>query len=472
MSFFDKLEKRIKSAGTLLCTGLDPRIKGDDPYAELVSQNEKLIKQTAEFTACYKPNIAFYEAYGEDGLRALKHILSIIPEDIPVLLDAKRGDIGATAEAYAKACFEDLKADSVTLNPYMGKTSAEPFLNYKEKGFFFLCRTSNPEAEKIQQMRTINGTESDELYIEMAGQIISWSKNAGLVVAGNDYEALAKIRDCYPDVWLLAPGIGAQGGKAEQAAFAGVRDDGLGLLPVVVRAIANADDPAAAAKEHRDVINDAVKKALERRKSEPLKSGREAVLKDNVLKGLIQTECFKTGSFTLKSGKISPFYVDLRKISSNINLLWNVASAYAGLIKDLKCDHIAGIPIAGLPLATATSMITGIPLIFPRMTMKEHGTGNKVEGNYKAGDRVVLLDDLITTGKSKIEAVEILKSAGLIVEDLVVLLERGAQGRKDMDAAGINLFSFAQVEDLLKYTLKQGLINQDKLNELLEYIKE
>ncbi len=442
MSFFEKLEKQCNLKNSLLCVGLDPVVEQDceDVYEAIVEKNSFIIKSTEKYCVCYKPNIAFYEAYGESGYKALKKTIELIPDDIPILLDAKRNDIGNTAKAYAKAAFEELKVDGITLNPYMGFTSAEPFIEYEDKGFFQLCKTSNPESDKIQNL--IIEKSGKELYLEVGKSVCSWSSRNGLVVAGNDIEALSKVRKELPDVWMLSPGIGAQGGTMYEAVEAGIREDGLGILPVVVRAIANSDNPDS-----------------------------NSSLKQNVLKGLIETECFKLGSFTLKSGLKSPFYVDLRRTSSSPKFMKEIGKAYAELLKELKCDRIAGIPVAAMPLATVASLETGIPMIYPRITKKGHGTGNLIEGDFKKGERVVLLDDLITTGKSKIEAIEILRDAGLIVEDLVVLLERGSQGRKDMEAAGVNLYAFSPVEDLFLRCKELDLIDEDKFDELNDYVK-
>lgn len=470
MNFFERVTQLCKEKNSLLCVGLDPRVEAaSEAEAEklIIDQNKKLIEATAQYTVCYKPNIAFYEAWGEGGHRALIKTMAMIPDGIPILLDAKRNDIGATAQAYAKAAFDVIGADGITLNPYMGKTSAEPFIDYAGKGFFQLCRTSNPQADKIQEIKDENG---NSLFIEVGKEAVSWApERTGLVVAGNDPVSLKAVRKAMPDVWMLSPGIGAQGGSMEEAVEAGIREDGLGILPVVVRAIANADDPAEAAKNYVEQLNAARDRVMAKRKS-----GEKSVspLTQAVLKGLIETECFRLGEFVLKSGKKSPFYVDLRRTSSSAALMKLIGKAYATLISGLEFDLIAGIPVAALTLATALSLETGIPMIYPRMNKKAHGTGNAVEGNYKKGDRVLLLDDLITTGKSKIEAIDILRDAGLVVVDLVVLLERGAQGRADMETAGVSLHSFAPVEELFRRCRELGMIDDQKHQQLLDYIKE
>jgi uridine monophosphate synthetase len=177
------------------------------------------------------------------------------------------------------------------------------------------------------------------------------------------------------------------------------------------------------------------------------------------MKGLVDTGCFRLGSFTLKSGKISPFYIDLRRVISDPTLLDSVARAYCLTAEGLAYDRIAGIPAAALPLATATSLRLQTPMVWPRMPVKDHGTGVRVEGAFVKGERALLLDDLITTGASKIEAIEILREEGLIVEDLTVLIERGTQGRRDMESAGVKLRSFMHVREFFALCEELGVID-------------
>ena len=469
MKFFEKLEKVCQEKESLLCVGLDPRVDFKSPgdaLRSIVDQNRTIIEATLPYTVCYKPNIAFYEVFGPEGLKALQETLTYIPREVPLLIDAKRNDIGSTAQAYADSIFDFYKADAVTLSPYMGRDAVDPFLDKgDDHGVFLLCRTTNPGAHAIQDLQVkLPGNVSEDLYITTARKCVSWGSQIGLVVAGNDTEALRRVRQTCPDTWFLTPGIGTQGGDMLEAVSAGCRKDGMGILPNVSRGIAGAKDPGLAAREYRDKLNEA-RKLIGSSEAYSVKDFR----KQNIMKGLIKTECFRVGEFTLKSGKKSPFYIDLRRVSSDASLLAQVAKGYAVLIKDMKFDRVAGIPVAALPLATAVSLETGIPLIYPRMTMKAHGTGNRIEGEYKKGEKVLLLDDLITTGKSKVEAIEILRDAGLVVTELAVLLERGVQGRKDMEAEGINLHSYAHVRELLTPCHELGLIDKKQLEHMLDY---
>lgn len=460
-NFFNRLNNLAKERSTLLCTGLDPRLpQGTNKQnckEAIIEANRLLIKKTEAYSLCFKPNSAFYEAWGPQGMEALAESINLVPKDIPVILDFKRSDIFSTAEAYAQAAFDYYNVDAVTLSPYMGIDAVTPFLKYKEKGIFLLCRTSNPGAGFIQDKKL----NSNPLYLDLAREMVSWSNQIGLVVAGNDVEALSLLRKELPETWFLSPGIGAQGGKMEEAVSAGCDSDGMGILPVVVRAIANAENPEKAAKDYRDALN----QTRENRESIP----KQDFLKKRLFASLIKSKCFRVGEFTLKSGKKSPFYIDLRRVISDSKLLDLCAEAYARIIQGLEIDRIAAIPVAALPLGTALSLKTGIPMIFPRIPPKPHGTGNRVEGEYQKGEKVLLLDDLITSGKSKLEALDVLRSEGLQVKELAVLLERGAQGRKDMEKEDISLLAFAHIKELLPSCREAGLINQNEENEMLQY---
>ena len=234
-------------------------------------------KQTAPYAAAFKPNSAFFEVFGAEGWTALKLVIDAIQEEsnrlgsmIPVILDAKRGDIASTAEAYAKSAFETLGTHCITLSPYLGKDSIEPFIQNQEKGVFLLCKTSNPGSGDLQDLNVdggqwtvddpsqsaLNGPRSMPLYEHVARLAQQWNtkNNIGLVVGATYPEVLARIRAIAPDLWFLAPGVGAQGGELESALQAGLRKDGKGMLVNISRSISRAESPAKAAAEIRDQI--------------------------------------------------------------------------------------------------------------------------------------------------------------------------------------------------------------------------
>ena len=207
--YFALLEERSRAIGSLVCVSLDPDPKRT-PLDSVVAYNSLIIEATAPFAACFKPNIAFYEQWGAPGLRALEQTRRAIPAGIPVIGDVKRGDIGSTAEAYARAMFEAWDFDAITLNPYLGRDSIEPFLAYEGRGIYVVCRTSNPGAAEFQDA-TVNAERP--LYEHVAATVTAWSPNIGLVVGATAPAELRRVRELVPRVSLLVPGVGAQGGR-------------------------------------------------------------------------------------------------------------------------------------------------------------------------------------------------------------------------------------------------------------------
>ncbi len=245
---------------SLLCVGLDPD-PAKLPVKDVFEFNKAIIDATADMVCAYKPNLAFYEALGVRGLQALKKTVAYIPENIPVIGDAKRGDIGNTAIAYARALFGYYKFDAVTLNPYLGYDSIEPFLDYKDKGVFVLCRTSNSSACDFQDLVDNFGMK---FYQSVALRAGDWNTegNVGLVVGATYPEELREIRKLCPEMLLLIPGIGAQGGDLESSVKYGVDGNQEKAVIVAARQVLYASkgaDYAQAARKAagglRDIIN-------------------------------------------------------------------------------------------------------------------------------------------------------------------------------------------------------------------------
>ena len=233
-SFFSSLSSESRRSDSLLCVGLDPSL--EIPTPEVLPRMIAVIDATAPFACAFKPNSAFYEARGLEGWTALKQVIAHAHDaGRPVILDAKRGDISSTAEAYAKACFDVLGADAVTVNPLLGGDSVEVFACREDKGVFMLCHTSNPGARDIQE-QLIDGRPLFELLAEKAR---AWNTrgNIGLVVGATYPRDACPGRAIVPDTWILLPGIGAQGGDLEAGISAGMNAEGSGVLVNVSRAI-------------------------------------------------------------------------------------------------------------------------------------------------------------------------------------------------------------------------------------------
>ena len=276
MRFFDKLERAARKNGSLLCVGLDPD-PALMPVDDVAGFNRAIIAATRDYVCAYKPNLAFYEALGEKGYAALRETLAAIPDDIPMIGDAKRGDIGNTAKAYARALFDELGFDAATVNPYLGGDAVEPFLEREEKAAFILCRTSNPGACDLQDLAVSDGDASRPLFEVVAEMAARWNMrgNVGLVVGATYPEELRRVRQICPDMTFLVPGVGAQGGDLAAVMANGLDSRGSGLIINVSRQVLYASkgaDFAEAAGEAARRLRDDIE--AERRRARRRSDGR------------------------------------------------------------------------------------------------------------------------------------------------------------------------------------------------------
>ena len=468
MAFFDRLTQRIQNVDSLLCVGLDPHIELlPEPTAEAAQKFcVRIIEATIPMASAYKPNAAFFEVFGAQGWQALKDVIAAVPDGIPVILDAKRGDIASTARAYARAVFEKLGADAVTLHPYLGLDAIEPFLQDPGRGVFLLCKTSNPGSDDLQSLTLCSG---ELLYAHLAKLAAKWSMHAnlGLVVGATDPNALAAVRRAAPDLWLLAPGVGAQGADLERALSAGLRGDGFGVLVPVSRGIAMAEDPGGEARVLRDRINQARQQWRQIGVPEDLPAKDRWYLADD----LLSSGCVQFGDFKLKSGLRSPIYFDLRRLISHPGLLHRVAQTYCLLLDELAFDRMAALPYAALPIVTAIGLINKRPMIYPRKEVKSHGTLAVIEGEYSPGETAVVIDDLATTGASKFEAIERLEAVGLQVRDVVVLIDRQSGARGELSERGIKMHAVFNLDELIEHWSGSGAISREQAEQVRAFLQ-
>ncbi len=261
MSFQNKLADATKKNNSLLCIGLDPQVEKIPLGLSVLDFNKAVIDATADLVCAYKPNLAFYEALGEQGYRILKETIKAIPQDIPVIADAKRGDIGNTAKAYARAIFEELGADAVTVNPYLGHDSLKPFIDYKDRAVFILCRTSNPGSEDFQALEF--GDKQKHLFEIIAEKASEWNifNNIGLVVGATYPQEIKLIRRMNPKMPLLIPGVGAQGGDVKAVVASGIDASGGGIIINSSRQILYASsgkDFTQAARKAAQILRDEI----------------------------------------------------------------------------------------------------------------------------------------------------------------------------------------------------------------------
>jgi orotidine-5'-phosphate decarboxylase len=234
LSFLEKLLQASRDNDSLLCVGLDidltrvpvSILEKDDP---IFSFNRAIIDATADLVCAYKPNLAFYEAMGLAGIEALLRTVRYIPANIPIIGDAKRGDIGHTSAAYARSAFEFFGFDAITISPYLGSDSVQPFLEREDKAAFILCKTSNPGGGDFQDLM-VGDEESGRmpLYQKVAQKTNEWNvkRNCGLVVGATYPEELRRVREICPDLPVLIPGVGAQAGDLRSAVQYGTNANG------------------------------------------------------------------------------------------------------------------------------------------------------------------------------------------------------------------------------------------------------
>ncbi len=264
-AFFDRLADRIRAVDSVVSVGLDPhpdRLPADVQDRDLPrwAFNRRIIDATHEHAAAFKPNAAFYE--DPDGWRALRETVAYAHgKDVPVLLDAKRGDIGSTSRQYARLLDT---VDAITVNPYLGRDALSPFLDRPDAGVFVLCRTSNPGGADIQNLELASG---EPVYERVAALADTWngSDNVGLVVGATVPEELERVRGIVPDLPFLVPGVGAQGGDAEAAVEYGLAD-GVGLVNST-RGIIFAGEKADSAEDYARAAGAAARQ-LQRRLNE------------------------------------------------------------------------------------------------------------------------------------------------------------------------------------------------------------
>jgi uridine monophosphate synthetase len=410
LPFFLELDQKCREKNSLLCVGLDPHKSELSAFANFENSSlkdqasicedfcMKLIDSTYEHTACYKPNIAFFEVFGEFGYAVLKKIISKIHAlNCLCVLDCKRGDISTTAEAYAEASYEYFQSDVVTLHPYMGWDSIEPFVTgkSKNKGCFVLVKTSNKSSNELQTL-SLSGSSSSSplLYEKVAKSCEDWSltkkceNQIGMVVGATDSEALRRCRAQAPSLWILAPGVGFQGGDLSEAVKNGIRlTDGLGLLVPVSRAISRAKDPKQAAKDLKEQLNstrdEVLRNAANNKRTKFGAENDETCIQDYQTKFFslaIRCGVLKFGSFTLKSGRISPYFFNAGLFNTG-SAMFELASCYAKSLQEsgLEFDVLFGPAYKGIPLASCVSsqlfseFKRDVPFCYNRKEEKDHG---------------------------------------------------------------------------------------------------
>ncbi|WP_017297890.1 bifunctional orotidine-5'-phosphate decarboxylase/orotate phosphoribosyltransferase [Nodosilinea nodulosa] len=468
MSFFEKLDAAIARSDSLLVVGLDPNPEMLPSRYGQSGRMEGLrdwllwvIDQTQTHVCAYKPTLGFYEALGAPGFALLGDILQAIPDTIPVILDAKHGDLN-TSSALAQTVFDRWQVDAITLNPYCGQDLAAPFLVYLDRAVLVTCCTSNPSARLVQ------GYPSAErpLYLAIAQEARTWGTptQLGLEVGTSDPAVLASVRAIAPERLILARSIWQETVDLPQMLAAGLDGEGRGLLLPIPQDWLGQDDVGARVRSLQRQIQQVRSGLAQGSASCQLWMPNVCTFDSHPLQNLIlqlfDVGCILFGEFVQASGAVFPYYIDLRTIISNPQLFQQVLNAYAAILQDLTFDRIAGIPYGSLPTATGLALQLNHPMIFPRKEVKAHGTRRLVEGNFNPGETAVVVDDILISGKSAMEGAAKLQSVGLAVQDIVVFLDH-EQGVKDrLRQQGYRAHSVLSISEITQTLYQTGRIDE------------
>lgn len=480
MNYVDKLNQTIIKNNSLLVVSLDPNpemlpsrysknLEQQNLIMELETWLKDVINATKDQVCAYKPTLGFYQALGVEGIELLMNILTFIPDDIPVILDAKHADLNSSS-IFARTIFTKWNVDAVTLCPYSGQDLVAPFLVYLDKAVFILTHTSNPAAQNLQRFPH----PENPLYLQVVKEAKTWGspEQLALEVGTSDSKIIKQIRDLAPERLILMRSIWAEENKIESILKAGLNHNQDGLLIPVPQDFLGEKDLEnkifALNKQINNIRNSLQKEALTCK----IWTSDICFLKQHPHQDLIlqiyDLGCIIFGEYVQASGATFSYYIDLRQIISNPQVFHKVVNTYAKILKTLTFDRIAGIPYGSLPTATGLSMNLHFPMIFPRKEVKAHGTRRVIEGTFQKGDKVVIVDDILITGKSIVEGAEKLKFAGLKVEDMVIFIDHEEGIKEKLKTQGYNAYSVLTLSEITETLYEAGRIKEEQYKSLIK----
>ncbi len=477
MKFFDKLNEASDRNQSLLCVALDPDPETwpksygswDNISSHLWGLQEWLqflIAETTDLVCAYKLTLQYYQVLGSSGLELLRQTLKAIPAHIPVILDAKYSGIN-TSTIFARTIFSDWHVDAVTLNPYTGQDEVAPFLLYPEKAVFILCTTSNPSASVLQEYPTAESP----FYLQLVKEAKTWGtpEQVGLEVGGNS-DVLARIRSVAPERLILAQEIPTESRELKKMLEVELNANGEGLIIPVPQEMLACESPRKQIQTLRKEINQLRVEIAQQSPTCSLWLPDVCLLQSHPHKDLIlqlyDIGCIHFGEFVQASGATFPYYIDLRTIISHPQVFEKVLSAYADILQNLSFDRIAGIPYGSLPTATGLGLRLNHPMIFPRKEVKAHGTRRLVEGKFTEGETVVVIDDILISGKSVMEGAGKLESVGLKVEDILVLIDHEEGVQDKLEQQGYRSHAVLTMTEIAQTLYEAGRLNAEQLKVL------
>jgi len=489
MSFASKLRTAIATNQSILCLGLDPNPEvmpakykakydaeinsgayHDRAVAYLWEWMNFIIQSTADLVCAYKPTLGFYTALGAGGLELLAKTLAAIPAEIPIILDAKHADLNSST-VMAKTAFEQWGVDAITVSPYVGQDLAARFLMYPDKAIFVSCYSSNTTAQDFQEYPNLD----NPLYLNVVKTCQSWAglESLALEVGAANPDALTKVRSLAPERLILARSIWANsqgsGQRIENLAAilnAGLDANGGGLiLPVNQDALA-IGEPAQLVRSLRDEVNQAITETAPQQPTCDLWMPNVCLLDrqghphTNLILQLFDIGCITFEETVQASGQIFPYYIDLRRIISNPQVFDTVIGTYAEILQNLTFDRIAGIPYGSLPTASGLALRLNFPLIFPRKEVKAYGARRLIEGNYEAGETIVVVDDILISGKSAIEGAQKIESCDLKVRDIVVFIDHESGVCDRIQESGYSPHAVLKITEINETLYQSGRITE------------
>jgi uridine monophosphate synthetase len=473
MNFTAKLHQAIATNNSLLIVGLDPNpemmpseyLQSQDLLKDLETWLLWVIKSTSDRVCAYKPTLGFYQALGSAGLELLTRILAAIPNSIPVILDAKHSDLN-TSTVFAKAIFKQWQVDAVTLTPFAGQDHAAPFLVYTDKAVFILAHTSNPKAETLQRYPSFE----QPFYLQVVQEAQSWAtpEQLYLEVGTTNTEVLGKIRAIAPERTILLRSLWSKKNNLAALINIGLNSMGEGLLIPIPQDFLASNNLATEVANLNQKLNTYRVAKTNQAASSDIWTPDVCLLTFHPYQSLIlelfDIGCLLFGEYVQASGATFSYYIDLRKIISNPHLFNQVLDAYGDIVRQLEFDRIAGIPYGALPTATGLALNLQRPMIFPRKEVKAHGTRRLIEGNFHPGEKVVVIDDILISGKSVMEGAEKLKSAGLKIEDIVVFIDHEGGVKDRLRDNGYRAHSVLSISEITDTLYEAGRINQEQYN--------
>jgi uridine monophosphate synthetase len=478
MNFSAKLNQTIVTNQSLLVVGLDPNPeilpsnylhngRAKQTIDNLWEWLQMAIERSSDRVCAYKPTLGFYQALGVAGMELLDRVLTAIPKNIPVILDAKHSDLN-TSTIFARFIFEHWRVDAVTLNPFAGIDGVAPFLLYPDRGVFILCHTSNPGAVALQAYPDSN----NPFYLQVAREAKSWGtpEQLALEIGTTNLETIAKIRAVAPERTILIRSIWGADTDVERLIRGGLDRYGEGLLIPVPQDLL--------ASDRLDYELELLNREVTQIRNEVMKENSSCNLwtsdvcllakhphQDLILQ-LYDIGCLMFGEYVQASGATFSYYIDLRTIISNPQIFTQVLNAYADILQNLEFDRIAGIPYGSLPTATGLALQLHRPMIYPRKEVKAHGTRRAIEGNFNPGETVVVVDDILISGKSAIEGAEKITASGLLVEDIVVFIDHESGASEKLQEKGYRSHSVLSISEITETLYEAGRINDEQYRSL------